>query len=787
MTFSSGSRLGPYEILAPLGAGGMGEVYRAKDPRLDRSVAIKVLPAAFSENADRLHRFEQEAKAAGALNHPNIVAVYDVGTHEGMPYVVEELLEGETLRQMLAGGKLSPRRAIDYSLQIAHGMATAHEKGIVHRDLKPENLFITRDGRAKILDFGLAKLTPIETEAASSTRARTETAGTEPGVVLGTIGYMSPEQVRGRPADPRSDIFSFGAILYEMLSGERAFRGESAAETMSAILTKDPPDLSIANQDISLGLDRVVRHCLEKSPEQRFHSARDLAFDLEALYPVSAGSSPPAARAAVQPIRWIAGAAAGITLVAAVLLLRPRSGTIESLAVLPFVNASSDSNIEYLSDGMTESLINSLSQLPNLTVMSRNSVFRYKGREMDAQATGRELRVQAVLTGRVVQRGPDLSVSAELVDTRSNRHIWGDRYNRKLSDILAVQEEIVSDISGKLRRRLTGEEKRRLGKGLTENTEAYDLYLKGRYHWNKRTAEDLQKGIGYFAQAIEKDPTYALAYTGLAESYAILPFYGFPARESLSKAKAAARKALEMDDTLPQAHAALASTYEDLDWDFPASEREYRRAIELDSKYPTAHHWYGLLLAFMGRSDEAIREVDRAYKLDPLSLPISVVRSPTFYYARRYAEATNAARETLELDKSSASAHLWLGVLLEQKKQLPEAIAELEEAVRLFGHHNEALASLGHAYAVSGKREEATRLIEELKTWPQQGYDPFVNIALVEVGLGRNEEAMEWLEKAYEIRSFWFLQLGLKVDPRWDSLRSNPRFQDLLKRIGFPS
>ncbi len=790
MSLSAGTRLGPYEITSPLGAGGMGEVYRARDPRLGREVAIKVLPSSFSQDPDRLRRFEQEARAAGLLNHPNILAIYDIGTHDGSPYVVSELLEGETLRGRLAGGAFTPRKALGHALQIAYGLAAAHEKGIVHRDLKPENIFVTRDGRVKILDFGLAKLTQSESEGSAQTNLPTASAGTEPGVVLGTLGYMSPEQVRGRPADPRSDIFFFGAILYEMLSGKRAFHGDSAADTMSAILKEDPPDLSQTNRSIPPGLERVVRHCLEKNPEQRFHSAHDLAFDLEALSDVSALA--PAAQALrrrpiwrVRPTWLIAGfAAVLVALVATSFLLRPRGKAIDSLAVLPFTNASPDPNTEYLSDGITESLINSLSQLPSLTVMSRNSVFRYKGREIDAQAAGRELKVQAVLIGRVAQRSANVSISAELVDVRNNRQIWGDRFNRKVSDIQAVQEEIAREISGKLRQRLTGEEKKRLTKRYTESAEAYGLYLKGRYHWNKRTGEDIQKGIGYFQQAIEKDPTYALAYAGLADSYAILSEWsGLPSSETFPKAKAAALKALEIDDTLAQAHATLAS----IDWDFSSAEKEYRRAIELDPKYPTAHHWYSLLLSNLGRHEQAIAEAERAYELDPLSPIISNVRTAAFYFARQYDRAIEAGRKTVELDKGFSPALLDLGFALEQKKMYPEAIAEFEEAVRLSGRGIQAVAYVSHAYAVSGRREEAMRLIEELKGWAERGYDPLASIALVYAGLGQNDEAMRWLEKAYQARSAWLIFLALKVSPRWDALRSDARFQDLLRRIGFPS
>jgi serine/threonine-protein kinase len=603
----------------------MGEVYRAKDPRLGRDVAIKVLPASFSQDADRLRRFEQEARAAGVLNHPNITAVYDIGTHEGAPYVVQELLEGETLRAVLAGAKLPPRKAIDYALQIAHGLAAAHEKGIVHRDLKPENLFVTKDGRIKILDFGLAKLIHTE-EKSPITTLPTETAGTEPGVVLGTLSYMSPEQLRGQPTDTRSDIFSFGAILYEVLSGRRAFRGASAADTMSAILKEDPPDLSVTNQNLPPGLERIVRHCLEKNPEQRFQSARDLAFGLESLSDirglVAAGRPAPAASSRRRRLLLLgAGVAVVLLALGGITWVRSRGKPIHSIAVLPFVDGSRDPDAEYLSDGITESVINSLSHLSQLRVTARSTAFRYKGRDVDPQKAGRDLNVRAVVSGNVSKRGDTLVIQADLMDVGNGSQLWGNRYNRKLSDILSVQEEIAKEISEKLRLRLTGEEKEKLTKRYTGNTEAYQFYLKGRYAWEKRTEGGLQQSIEYFQQAIEKDPSYALAYAGLADAYAVLPSYSILSPgESFPRARAAARKALEIDDGLAQAHTTLAMALGDYDNDWPSAEAEYKKAIALDGNYATAHHWYGLLLmAPLGRFDEALTEMRRAAELDPFS------------------------------------------------------------------------------------------------------------------------------------------------------------------------
>jgi len=795
MTISAGSRLGPYEILAPIGAGGMGEVYRAKDPRLGREVAIKVLPASFSADPDRLRRFEQEARAAGMLNHPNVTAVYDIGKDEstGAPYVVQELLEGETLRQTLAGGQLSAKNAIDYGTQIALGLAAAHEKGVVHRDLKPENLFVGKDGHVKILDFGLARIEP-RVSFGEETGAPTVSGHTEPGTVMGTVGYMSPEQVRGKPADARSDVFSFGAVLYEMLTGRRAFHKETGIETLTAILKEEPPELAGEAGSLSPALDRVVRHCLEKNPEQRFQSAHDIAFALtEASSSAAPGRSPAAdvgvrARAPRSRVfRWSLWAAAVVALAAAVLLFRPHAGTIDSLAVLPFVNVGHDPNAEYLSDGITESLINSVSRIPGVKVVSRGSAFYYKGKEVGAKAIGKQLGVRAVLTGRIVQRGDALSIRAELVDARDDTHLWGEEYNRKLADILALQEEIARDISGKLRQRLTGEQKQRLSRRATEDPEAYGSYLKGRYHWNKRTGEDLQKGITYFQQAIDKDPTYALAYAGLADCYALLFLYGgLPSAETFPKARAAALKALEIDETLAQAHATLAYTDEVFSWDYSAAEKEYRRAIELDPKYPTVHHWYSLFLSRLGRHEQAIAEAARAYELDPLSPIISNNRAVAFVRSQQSDRAIEASRQTLELDSGFSSAHLWLGLALEQKKMYPEATASLEEAVRLSRRSIVTIADLGHVNAVSGKREEAMRLIEELKGWMARGYDPLANIAMVYAGLGQKDEAIEWLDKACRARSAWVVYLAVKVDPRWDALRSDPRFQDLLRRTGFP-
>ena len=533
MALETGSRLGPYEIVGLLASGAMGEVYRARDPRLEREVAIKVL---LEEVADRkqLGRFEQEARAAGALNHPNVLAVHDVGTHDGTPYVVSELLEGQTLRARLEGGALPVRKALDYALQIAHGLAAAHDKGIVHRDLKPDNVFVTNDGRIKILDFGLAKLTrptPLVREGDQGTGPR----ATESGVVLGTVGFMSPEQVRGEAVDHRSDIFSFGALLYEMLTGVRAFRRDSAVETMNAILKEDPPEVSRTGRGISPGVARLVSRCLEKRAGDRFHSAHDLALALEA---VSSGVSGTVGRGRSSLGRRSRGQCdealqegspgdlATMVLVAVGLyrgLVRSPApavvGAIDSVAVLPFENVGGDPDREYLSDGVAEALLNALSRLPDLKVIARSTSFRFRGKEVDPRQVGRDLKVGAVLTGRVSQRGDTLVIGAELVDVAQGTQLWGERYNTRMADISALQEDIARDISRKLRRKVAARDETSLTTRHTENSEAYRLYLLSRYHYSTSTPEGLKRAVEYAQQSIEKDPTYAPAYTALANSY----------------------------------------------------------------------------------------------------------------------------------------------------------------------------------------------------------------------------------------------------------------------------
>ena len=791
MILTPGTRLGSYEIVSPLGAGGMGEVYRARDLRLDRDVAIKVLPEQFAGDADALLRFEREAKAVAALSHSNILSIHDVGNSSGVRYAVMELLEGQTLRDRLNQSPLSWRKSAEIGVAVAEALSAAHAKGIVHRDLKPENIFLTSDGRVKVLDFGLARVSRAGSAADPTTLAEAETqvVHTTPGMVLGTMGYMSPEQLRAEPVDGRSDIFSLGCMLYEMAAGQRAFARKTPAESISAVLKEDPPELAGSGKQIPADFDRIVAHCVEKKPEDRFQSARDLAFALTTISSTTTAFHAPAVRPKprMRPAIWIAAVSLALLLSGVLFWLwTQRSNTIKSIAVLPFVNVGADPNTEYLSDGITESIINSLAQLPSLAVMSRSSVFRYKRSDVDPRAAGRELNVQAVLLGRVTHRGDQLSVSVELVDARTNREIWGEQYSRKLTDAMAIQGEISQEISDKLRVRFNGEDKRRLASRNPENAEAYGLYLKGRYEWNKQSLEGMQAGIEFFQQAIHKDPRYALAYAGLADAYALLADYNvLPAIEVMPRAKTAAMKALEIDDTISEAHASLGWAKLTMDWDWPGAERELKRSIALNPNYSTAHEWYAVYLTVMGRPGEALASMKRAQELEPVSLPIGVALASAFYYTRQNDQAIEQCRRAILMDPQFVQAHVFLGRALEQRGSYAEAIAELNQALQLSEGDTNELAALGQAYAQSGDRAGARKILKELNDRSTRTYVQPMWIAAIQAALGDKDDAFQYLRKALGDRSVWLIYL--KVDPIFDSLRSDPRFANLLRQVVLPS
>ncbi len=761
---AAGTRLGPYEVTAPLGAGGMGEVYRARDVRLGREVAVKLLPAASWADAERRRRFEQEARTVSALNHPNILTLHDVGEVDGVAYLVTELLAGETLRARLRGAGLPLETALLFALQVARGLAAAHDQGIVHRDLKPENLFVTEDGTVKILDFGLAKLAesaalPPPTEAPPTDAVPTDAppndaSPTVVGAVLGTAGYMAPEQARGLPSDHRADLFAFGCLLYEMLAGRPAFAGASAAERTSALLRDEPalpPDLPPA-------VEHLLRHCLAKDPKRRWQSARDLALELEA-----------------------ARATLGESLGAA----RSTSGrTLDSLVVLPFENRTGDPTSEYLAEGIAESLLSDLSRAGGLRVLGRATAFRFRG-AADPDAAARQLGVAAALSGRVLEVAGRLVVRAELTRAADGAHLWGAQYDHPPGDVLALQEQVSAEIAAALASRLAGEGRRRARRP-TASTAAYDLYLKGRYFLFKRTVPACRQAMEYFDAAVATDPGYALAWSGLADALILLERYGgAPPHAVMERCRVAAERAIAVDEELAEGHCSLGGFCYYFEWDWERGEREFRRAIELNPSYATAHHWYGWCLGELGgRAEESIAELERALEIDPLSLIVQTNYGTVLYFARRWAEAERALREALALEPGFAVAHQWLGRALGATGRWEEATAEHRRALALLGEDPESLASVAHACARAGELEEAQRLLAELSALAARRWVSPYWFALVELGLGRHDEALELLARAVEERMDWVIALG--VEPSFDPLRDRPRFAQLLRRVGLP-
>jgi eukaryotic-like serine/threonine-protein kinase len=802
-----GQTLGHYRIEAKVGEGGMGVVYKALDTHLDRRVAIKVLRPETLADPERKWRFVREAKSASALNHPNIITVYDIETSSGLDFIAMEYVRGRTLDQLIGRKGLALGEALNYGIQAADALAKAHAAGIVHRDFKPVNIMVTDEGRVKIMDFGLAKLIDSgQADGSATTEAAHGDVGsqTETGAILGTVAYMSPEQAEGKPVDSRSDIYSFGSVLYEMLTGRRPFQRDTKLATWTAILREEPTPISEIVRGTSPELERIIARCLRKDPFRRFQHMSDLKIALEELKEESEARrrTPETAVPLAKPRRlrlslWVGMALIGlVVLIGYVVWFHPvhpkaepspsssasvpvaSSRGTDSLAVLPFVNGSADLQAEYLSDGIAESLINQLSQLPDLKVIARTTAFRYKGNDIDPKRIGHDLGVQAVVTGKVVQRADVLVIQADLVRVADGSQLWGNQYTRKPSDIFAVQEEISREIVKTLRPRLSGNQQLLLTKRHTENTEAYHLYLKGNYSWNKRTEEDLKQGIEYFQQAIAKDPNFALAYAGLAGCYGVLAGSYRNPNQFYPQARAYAKKALEIDKTLAEAHTALAGVKAYHDWDLPGAEIEFKRAIELNPNYPTAHQRYSLLLTWMGRAEESLVEVRRALELDPVSLAINTSLGTRLYYARQYDQALEQFQKTLKLDPNFFNTRVELAAVYVEKGMHEQALAELARS----RSREAALPSVGYVYARSGRRSEAESVLAELKELSKKRYVSPVDVAAIYAGLGERDQAFAWLGKGSAEHSVGML--SLKVNPRFEVLRADPRFTDLLRRIG---
>jgi serine/threonine protein kinase/Tfp pilus assembly protein PilF len=785
----AGQSLGHYQVISLLGAGGMGEVYLAEDTRLGRKIALKILTAHFTQDSDRLRRFQQEARAASALNHPNILTIHEIGQIDSRHFMVTEFIEGETLRGRMAKAQMSTPEALHIASQIASALAAAHAAGIVHRDIKPENIMLREDGITKVLDFGLAKLTDRKTgEAEAMTLVKTEQ-----GTVMGTARYMSPEQARGLPVDARTDIWSLGVVLYEMVGGRVPFEGLTSSDVIAAILDKKPINLARYAPEISPELEWIVEKTLRKDREERYQTTKELLTDLRNL------------KRRLEFVEDLDHSDSGQR--SAELARRPGSGSyeashvkaqsqgsqshnvIDSLAILPLANTSADQSMDYFSDGISESIINSLSQLSELRVMAWSTVSRYRSMQVDPREAARELGVRAVLTGRIVQLGERLVIKIELVDARDGSHLWGESYSCQPSEILDIESVIASEISEKLLLRLTTEERRQLTKRYTDNVVAYDAYLRGRYCWNKRTDEGVRKAIEHFKQAIDNDPSYALAYSGLADSYLMLGSFGIATmspREAFPKAREATLRALEIDDTLAEAHASFAYGLAYYDWNWPAAEKEFKRCFELKPGYATAHHWYGFTyLTAIGLLDQAIAEVRQALELDPLSLPISADVGLLLYLARRHVGAIDQFVKTLEMDQNFVYSHWGLALAYEQKQMYNEAIAEFQKAISLSGRSTLPLAQLGHAYTVSGLKSQALAVLDQLSELSNQRFVSPYRIAAIHAGLGDKDRAFQWLERAYEERDGWLI--WLKLDPVMEVLSYDRRFTDLLRRIGLAS
>ncbi len=838
----AGSTLSHYRIVSKIGAGGMGEVYLAQDTRLDRKVAIKFLHEEFSKDADKLGRFIQEAKAASALNHPNILTVYEIGEVDGKNYIATELIDGKTLRAHLTDKESLPLNTIlKIGVQVSEALSAAHQAGIIHRDIKPENIMLRKDGYAKVLDFGLAKLSEpkaVATGSGGSEDATRLQVNTTPGMVMGTVSYMSPEQARGKVTDARTDLWSLGVVLYEMLAGKVPFTGETVNHTIVSILEKEP----LLLENVPAELQRIVRKSMSKDVDMRYQTAHDLLIDLKnlrrdldiqgelersvvpnretakaslenatqmyrsngvestrsgqarATHSVTSSSSSLEYAVTQAKSHKLATVIVVLVLVGVISTVGyfafvSRGGStkqISSIAVLPFENKSGNADSDYLSDGVAESLIYKLSQLPNLKVSPRSSVFRYKGKEIDAEKIGAELGVDAIMSGRIIQRGDNLTISVDLVDVRNKKTLWGEQYGRKMSDLLATQKEIASAITEKLQLKLSGESEQKLAKKYTDNNEAYQLFLRGQFHYAKRTKDELLQSIEAYQQAIKLDPNFALAYVGVARSYNVMPSYAFMSpQEAMPQAKAAAERALQIDPNLAEAHGALANALALFDWNWTEAEREFKRAIELDPNVAEIHNRYGrAYLIPLGRFDEGASELKRALELEPMSMPIGGNLTAVYLRAGKNDLALEQAKKTSALEPNHPTARVWLGWAYIAGGMYREALSLGGNILQTNPTDQDALVIVGAAYAKIGRRGDAENVISKLNDLAKSEYVSHYNLAIIYASLGDKDRTFTELEKAFDDHDR--LCIETKFDFFMDPVRSDPRFREILKRLNLP-